>query len=88
MSDHFDFLIPGAGFAWPRRNRTIPIAALDARALYQNYAARATQEKNVSFVGRLATHRYYDIDQIVEMALSGLKECRNNIAAPKTEGDD
>jgi UDP-galactopyranose mutase len=88
MSDHFDFLIPDAGFAWPQGNRTIPIAAPDARALYQKYATRTTQEKNVSFVGRLATHRYYDIDQIVGMALSGLKDCRNNIAAPKTEGDD
>jgi UDP-galactopyranose mutase len=88
MSDHFDFLIPGAGFAWPRRRRTIPIAAPDARALYQKYAARATQEKNVSFVGRLATHRCYDIDQIVGMALSGLKDCGNNIAAPKAEGND
>jgi UDP-galactopyranose mutase len=88
MSDPFDFLIPGAGFAWPRRNCTIPIAAPDARALYQKYAAGATQEKNVGFVGRLATHRYYDIDQIVGMALSGLKDCRNNIAAPKPKGDD
>jgi UDP-galactopyranose mutase len=88
MSDHFDFLIPGAAFAWRKGNRTIPIAAPDARALYQKYTARTTQEKNVSFVGRLATHRCYDIDQIVGMALSVLKDYRNNIAAPKAEGDD
>jgi UDP-galactopyranose mutase len=88
MSDHLDFLIPSAGSAWPQGKRTIPVAAPDARALYQKYTARTTQEKNVGFVGPLATHRCYDIDQIVGMALSGLKDCRNNTAAPKTEGDD
>jgi UDP-galactopyranose mutase len=27
-------------------------------------------EKNVTFVGRLATYRYYNMDQVVAMALT------------------
>jgi UDP-galactopyranose mutase len=47
-----------------------PIPAPDARALYQRYADRAAAEKGVSFVGRLATYRYYNMDQVVGMALA------------------
>ena len=46
-----------------------PIPAPDARTLYQRYAERAALEKNVSFVGRLATYRYYNMDQVVASAL-------------------
>jgi UDP-galactopyranose mutase len=54
----------------PGREPYYPIPAPDARALYERYAARAASEKNVSFVGRLATYRYYNMDQIVGMALA------------------
>ncbi|MEY2545182.1 MAG: UDP-galactopyranose mutase [Verrucomicrobiota bacterium] len=54
----------------PGREPYYPIPAPDAKALYEKYAARAATEKNVSFVGRLATYRYYNMDQIVAMALS------------------
>ena len=47
-----------------------PIPAPAPRALYERYAARAAQEPGVSFVGRLATYRYYNMDQIVGMALA------------------
>ena len=47
-----------------------PIPAPDARALYARYAERAAAEHGVSFVGRLATYRYYNMDQIVAMALA------------------
>jgi len=46
-----------------------PIPAPDARAIYEKYRARAEAEKGVSFVGRLATYRYYNMDQVVGMAL-------------------
>ena len=61
----------------PGRERYYPIPAPDARALYQKYAARAASEKNVTFVGRLATYRYYNMDQVVGMALSEFEELRN-----------
>jgi UDP-galactopyranose mutase len=54
----------------PGREPYYPIPAPDARALYQRYAERAEVERGVSFVGRLATYRYYNMDQIVGMALA------------------
>jgi len=53
-----------------------PIPAPDARALYEKYASRAALEKNVSFVGRLATYRYYNMDQVVGMALAEFDRLR------------
>jgi len=47
-----------------------PIPAPAAQSLYRQYAELAEQEKNVSFVGRLATYRYYNMDQVVGMALA------------------
>jgi UDP-galactopyranose mutase len=47
-----------------------PIPAPDARAAYQQYAALATTEPNTSFIGRLATYRYYNMDQVTAMALT------------------
>jgi UDP-galactopyranose mutase len=46
----------------------IPNAATAAR--YKAYEARALAEPNVWFVGRLATYRYYNMDQVVGQALS------------------
>ncbi len=46
-----------------------PIPAPDATALYQKYKARADTETKVTFVGRLATYRYYNMDQVVGAAL-------------------
>ncbi len=54
----------------PGREPYYPIPAPDARALYQKYAERAEAETGVSFVGRLATYRYYNMDQVVGMALA------------------
>jgi UDP-galactopyranose mutase len=60
----------------PGREPYYPIPAPDAKALYAKYAARAALEKNVSFVGRLATYRYYNMDQIVGMALAEFDRLR------------
>jgi UDP-galactopyranose mutase len=56
-----------------------PIPRPDNAALYKRYEALATQTPEVHFVGRLATYRYYNMDQVVGQALalftklSGLK---------------
>lgn len=47
-----------------------PVPAPDARAAYQQYARLAEAEEGVSFIGRLATYRYYNMDQVVAMALA------------------
>jgi UDP-galactopyranose mutase len=46
-----------------------PIPRPENAALYRRYAALAEQSDDVVFVGRLATYRYYDIDQVVAQAL-------------------
>ena len=60
----------------PGREPYYPIPAPDAKALYSKYAERAVLEKNVSFVGRLATYRYYNMDQVVGMALAEFDRLR------------
>lgn len=47
-----------------------PVPAPDAQALYQKYAELARNETGVSFIGRLATYRYYNMDQVIGMALA------------------
>jgi UDP-galactopyranose mutase len=47
-----------------------PIPATDAKAIYQKYPDLASKQEKVSFIGRLATYRYYNMDQVVGMALA------------------
>jgi UDP-galactopyranose mutase len=47
-----------------------PIPAPDAAAAYAKYATLAAKEDRVSFIGRLATYRYYNMDQVTGMALT------------------
>jgi UDP-galactopyranose mutase len=47
-----------------------PVPAPAAQAAYQRYAQLAEAEPNVSFIGRLATYRYYNMDQVIGMALA------------------
>jgi UDP-galactopyranose mutase len=54
----------------PGKEPYYPIPAPDTRALYEKYAELAAAERDVTFVGRLATYRYYNMDQVVGMALA------------------
>lgn len=47
-----------------------PLPNREAKYQYDKYAALAKEEKNVSFVGRLAKYRYYNMDQVVAAALT------------------
>jgi UDP-galactopyranose mutase len=47
-----------------------PIPREENQALYKRYEALADATDNVTFVGRLATYRYYNMDQIVGQALA------------------
>jgi UDP-galactopyranose mutase len=47
-----------------------PIPRAENAELYKKYAALAEQTPNVHFVGRLATYRYYNMDQVVAQALT------------------
>jgi len=39
------------------------------RALYERYAELAANEKNVAFVGRLASYKYFNMDEAILNAL-------------------
>ncbi len=47
-----------------------PIPREENQALYRRYEALADALPDVSFVGRLATYRYYNMDQVVGQALA------------------
>lgn len=47
-----------------------PIPRDENQVLYKRYEALAINEAGVSFVGRLATYRYYNMDQVVGQALA------------------
>ena len=50
-----------------------PIPRPENAALYQRYQALATATAGVQFVGRLATYKYYNMDQVVGQALTAFR---------------
>ena len=63
-----------------------PVPRPENQALYKKYEALALETANVHFVGRLATYRYYNMDQVVGQALATFRriaerEGRATIAA-------
>lgn len=53
-----------------------PIPAPESRRIFKRYEERSFLEPGVSFVGRLATYRYYNMDQIVGMALAEFEKLK------------
>jgi len=47
-----------------------PIPRPENQALFKKYEALALAQRDVTFVGRLATYRYYNMDQVVGQALA------------------
>ncbi len=47
-----------------------PVPSADAQALFTRYQAMAEALPNVTFIGRLAEYRYYNMDQAIASALS------------------
>ena len=50
-----------------------PVPRPENLALYKRYEALALARPDVSFVGRLATYRYYNMDQVVGQALAAYR---------------
>jgi UDP-galactopyranose mutase len=59
-----------------------PIPRPENQALFKRYEALALAERDVTFVGRLATYRYYNMDQVVGQALATY---RKRFARPALE---
>lgn len=50
-----------------------PVPRAENEALFKRYETLAEREENVTFVGRLAQYRYYNMDQVVGAALAAAK---------------
>ena len=50
-----------------------PVPREENEALFKRYEALAKAERDVTFVGRLAQYRYYNMDQVVGAALAAAK---------------
>jgi UDP-galactopyranose mutase len=50
-----------------------PIPRTENEALFKRYEELAKAERNVTFVGRLAQYRYYNMDQVVGAALAAAR---------------
>lgn len=55
-----------------------PIYRDENEQLFKKYQALANQEKNVTFVGRLAEYKYYNMDQVVGAALNAAAKILGN----------
>ncbi len=65
-----------------------PVPRTENDLLYKKYAALANQLTNTYFVGRLATYRYYNMDQVVAQALTTFKKITQADLSAKLPTDD
>lgn len=54
-----------------------PIPRVENEELFKQYKTLASQESNITFVGRLAEYRYYNMDQVVGAALNAANKIIN-----------
>jgi UDP-galactopyranose mutase len=59
-----------------------PVPRPENQALFKRYEALALETPNVHFVGRLATYRYYNMDQVVGQALATFRRITERQARP------
>jgi UDP-galactopyranose mutase len=65
-----------------------PVPRPENAELYKKYEAEAEATPNVTFVGRLATYRYYNMDQVVGQALTAFKRLHAAHVAADRSIDD
>jgi UDP-galactopyranose mutase len=65
-----------------------PVPRPENATLYKRYEAEAEQQENVTFVGRLATYKYYNMDQVVGQALTAFKRLREREASTSEARSD
>ena len=63
-----------------------PIPRPENAALYKRYEALADAEPDTWFVGRLATYRYYNMDQVVGQALATFERIQKQV--PRAAAND
>jgi UDP-galactopyranose mutase len=63
----------------PGKEAYYPIPTEETASLYKKYEAKAKELPNVSFIGRLAIYRYYNMDQVVGMALAEFETIKKSL---------
>ena len=58
-----------------------PIPRPENQALYKQYEALAREHPDVTFVGRLGTYKYYNMDQVVGQALATYRRMAKAVAS-------
>ncbi len=61
-----------------------PVPRAENEALYKRYEALAAATPNVWFVGRLATYRYYNMDQVAGQALATFRRIQDSVPVAGT----
>jgi len=64
-----------------------PIPRPENQALFKKYEALGLQHPEVTFVGRLATYRYYNMDQVTGQALATWRKTNERDARKGAAGD-
>ena len=62
-----------------------PVPRPENAALYRRYEELAQTQERVTFVGRLATYRYYNMDQVVGQALAAFKRLAARQASERAQ---
>lgn len=55
-----------------------PVPSPENQALYQQYVQKSAALSNVTFLGRLGTYRYYNMDQVVGQALAAYQRLEDD----------
>lgn len=66
-------------FACAEGDPYYPIPRPENQALYRQYEALAREQDDVTFVGRLGTYKYYNMDQVVGQALATHRRLRTRL---------
>ncbi len=60
-----------------------PVPGAENTALGRRYEGEAEAQEHVTFVGRLATYRYYNMDQVVGQALAAFRRLQQRLEAAR-----
>lgn len=63
-----------------------PVPRPENREIYQKYHALAQAATGVHFIGRLATYKYFNMDQVVGQALTLYSKLANEMSVPVNHG--
>ena len=72
----------------PKATRTTRCRGRRTRSCIKQVRGPADATPDVTFVGRLATYRYYNMDQVVGQALAAFKQAATRRTQPRTGGID